>query len=434
MARHVRRGCGYVTNTSLGVKRPPNSFSLFLTGIAGTLKKYNKRRLTVKTSVFRMDLLRDKFNSLPCDRLAAISIAAAEAKKTSRSRRRSALCGLGVVVDAVAAVGPGASVTIAPVAAALAPAHADEAVIWSDQNNVTKTYRLVGDTLGQGTYGSCCKVQECDTGEQFCAKFSKDFLDARVALHADLTYMQGFNHPNIIHAYGMLVRRLHVEPDALLLPLMDGDLWTYAMDNFAKGPRLRNPLGLEERSASLQVLAGLSHMHRKSVVHLDVKPDNVLVQKSAVAGLICKISDFGNSQHTESAFGLHACPNIPANCVNAIVYRPFTLLEKGSSKVPVLLKYDLWAFGCMVWDLGQEMPRLRDRVVDAPIRLMSGVNEGRCDVARHARWNMRDARLRRVHRSVATLIRDLQPPSSMGRMLGKAIEVDACIRGWPCES
>ena len=173
---------------------------------------------------------------------------------------------------------------IAPVAAALAPATFDEAVIWSDQSSATRSYRLVGGRLGHGTHGSCRKVQECDTGEQFCAKFSKDFLDARVALHADLTYMQGFNHPNIIHAYGMLVRRLHVEPDALLLPLMDGDLWTYAMDNFAKGPRLRNPLGIDEGSASLQVLAGLSHMHRKSVAHLDVKPDNVLVQKSAGAG------------------------------------------------------------------------------------------------------------------------------------------------------
>ena len=98
------------------------------------------------------------------------------------------------------------------------------------------------------------------------------------------------------------------------------------------------------------------------------------------------------------------------------------------------LGHDLWAFGGIVFDVGQAGPRLRDETTGENLRLMSGVPRAPVDAAHRRRWCIRDSRLRGVHNAVASLIRGLQPQKDALREQIRVREVDAIIRQWQCES
>ena len=66
------------------------------------------------------------------------------------------------------------------------------------------------------------------------------------------------------------------------------------------------PLALEAvYRVGMDVAAGLAHLHSVGILHLDLKPDNVLLDSLGVA----KISDFGTARRkmrsylTNSSFG-----------------------------------------------------------------------------------------------------------------------------------
>ncbi|MBI3269782.1 MAG: SUMF1/EgtB/PvdO family nonheme iron enzyme [Planctomycetes bacterium] len=116
-------------------------------------------------------------------------------------------------------------------------------------------------------------------------------LEARVAL--------SLNHPNIVR-----VMHIDEERDAegrpgalyLLMELLHGG----SLRDLLK---TRRRLGWEEvRSLAGQVLEGLAHAHASRVTHLDVKPENIMVDRGGKVRLI----DFGLAQALGFDAGLSA--------------------------------------------------------------------------------------------------------------------------------
>jgi hypothetical protein len=108
-----------------------------------------------------------------------------------------------------------------------------------------------------------------------------------------------------------------------------------------------------------------------------MKPDNVLDEEPMVVGcgvdspaVVCKITDFGNLQAVAGLDSREAQPRASASCINAAGYRPPHLFERGKSWVDVKLGHDLWAFGGIVFDVGQAGPRLRDETTGENLCLM----------------------------------------------------------------
>ncbi|MHB8604803.1 MAG: protein kinase domain-containing protein [Thermoplasmatota archaeon] len=141
-------------------------------------------------------------------------------------------------------------------------------------------YRIEG-VLGEGTFGRTYLARDADLARAVALKHvtahSKDEVDLVLR---EVRVLAALRHPNIIQLLD--VERLG-DDVFLVLEYADGG---------SIGDRLRDggPLPLPEAVALIaQVLEGLAAAHATGVVHRDVKPANLLLDR---AGLV-KLGDFG---------------------------------------------------------------------------------------------------------------------------------------------
>ena len=92
--------------------------------------------------------------------------------------------------------------------------------------------------------------------------------------------------------------------------------------------------------------------------------------------------------------------------VNATIYRPLHLFHAAGSEVSVCYSFDVWAFGCIVFDVLQEHPRSRSAVAKVA-RLFSGVrmNDEYDYVLRVRNYRL----VQMLEKEVATLVIRCQP-------------------------
>ncbi|KAM6908273.1 proto-oncogene serine/threonine-protein kinase mos [Lycodopsis pacificus] len=115
------------------------------------------------------------------------------------------------------------------------------------------------------------------------------------------------------------------------------------------------PLG-EDRwlRYSADIVRGLLFLHSHSVVHLDIKPANVLVSSEDV----CKIADFGCSLKLEDGCEVSAISPHLSHVGGTYTHRAPELL-KGEGLTP---KADIFSFGITLWQLiTREQPYTGDR-------------------------------------------------------------------------
>ena len=162
--------------------------------------------------------------------------------------------------------------------------------------------------------------------------------------------MSHLDHPNVLRALGISLGG-DGEVTALLMPSFGSNLQTWIEGRQpAKlaSTVVEQPLRWAERACLIQVASGLAHVHARGIVHLDVKPENILVQGQHFA-----IADFGCCRTTgpcdPSVSGItHGM--LPANRVNSAQYRPLELFELNCRSVQPSPRSDLWAFSCVAFE------------------------------------------------------------------------------------
>ncbi|KAM9198166.1 proto-oncogene serine/threonine-protein kinase mos [Dugong dugon] len=101
---------------------------------------------------------------------------------------------------------------------------------------------------------------------------------------------------------------------------------------------------------SVDVVKGLMFLHSQSIVHLDLKPANILISEQDV----CKIGDFGCSQRLEDLLGFQA----PYHLGGTYTHRAPELL-KGETVTP---KADIYSFAITLWQMTtKEIPYSGER-------------------------------------------------------------------------
>ena len=400
------------TLRELGVQRVPSARELFWRDLRLHLRVFQKRRVGRKQGFWDLPTLHARWRALPQVEQATW-IARAEALKKSRtkelqSRRTSAAqtpapAPCTAAADAASPPGqdhlcvsgrPSATTTWlrldccaespgqSPEAAEAGPPvdHAPDALEWAERAGAgRRSLRRVpgaGARLGAGAYGACHVFEDVDTGERWCAKVQRkpSDRDQEMSLQQELKISQACNHTNVMRAYAVLPAG-GTGQHALLMACCQCDLhaWLTRRLAFAVAEEPGTPLQGASSAVLVQTCRGLAHLHGVGYLHLDVKPENVLVQPAeGQASIRVLVADFGMAECWEPRQG-EPPSYVDARAVQSPGYRPWDLFHASTGTVALQPRLDVWAFGCLVFDVCYEHPQLGGDPAKRP-RLYSNIS------------------------------------------------------------
>ncbi|KAI8917626.1 kinase-like domain-containing protein [Powellomyces hirtus] len=193
------------------------------------------------------------------------------------------------------------------------------------------------EKLGEGTYGIVYKAQNKDTGDIVALKRIRlDNEEEGVPCTAirEISLLKELKHTNIVRLYDVI----HTEKKlTLVFEYLDSDLKKFldAYGGDIDVPTLKHLM--------YQLLTGVAFCHEHRVLHRDLKPQNLLINKK----LDLKLGDFGLAR----AFGIPV--RSYSHEVVTLWYRAPDVLM-GSRQYSTSI--DLWSAGCIMAEMASGRP------------------------------------------------------------------------------
>jgi len=193
------------------------------------------------------------------------------------------------------------------------------------------------EKVGEGTYGVVYKAKNRETGDIVALKKIRlEREDEGVPSTAirEISLLKELQHPNIVRLHDVIhsENRLY-----LVFEYLDQDLKKH-MDSVPGGmsPKLI-------KSYMFQMIAGLNFCHARRILHRDLKPQNLLIDRSGAL----KLADFGLAR----AFGIPV--RTYTHEVVTLWYRaPEILLGQQQYSTPV----DMWSIGTIFAEMVMKCP------------------------------------------------------------------------------
>lgn len=209
------------------------------------------------------------------------------------------------------------------------------------------------EKIGEGTYGVVYKGKHKKTGEIVAMKkirLESDDEGIPSTAIREISLLKELKHPNIVSLLDVLMEESKLY---LIFEYLTMDLKKY-MDTLGTG-KLMNPSVV--KCYLYQITKAILFCHQRRVLHRDLKPQNLLVDKSGVI----KIADFGLGR----AFGIPV--RVYTHEVVTLWYRAPEILL-GATRYSCAI--DIWSIGCIFAEMATKKPLFQgDSEIDQLFRI-----------------------------------------------------------------
>lgn len=159
------------------------------------------------------------------------------------------------------------------------------------KNQDVKEEYTLRDELGRGKFGTVYRCEEKKTGRILAAKFIlTQRPDDRADVEREVEIMRSLQHPRLLQLYDAFDDSK--KQMILILEIIEGgELFERVIDD---------DFVLTEKACAIfvrQICEGVDYMHSKNILHLDMKPENVLC--TTRTGNRIKLIDFGLARFYE---------------------------------------------------------------------------------------------------------------------------------------
>jgi len=181
---------------------------------------------------------------------------------------------------------------------------------------------VIGSTIARGKFGVVKKLTDRATGNEYAGKFVK---------RGDVQREARLLHEVCCHNYIIGLESFYMTPKMEMVIVMElalrGDIFEYCV---GKSPFSE----ADAREITRQLTLALDFIHSRHIVHMDIKPQNILLSDDGN----CRLADFGLSRKIP-----------PGELVQEISGTPEYTAPEILDYSPITTAADIWSLGCVVF-------------------------------------------------------------------------------------
>uniref|UniRef100_A0A3B5B235 Myosin light chain kinase, smooth muscle-like n=1 Tax=Stegastes partitus TaxID=144197 RepID=A0A3B5B235_9TELE len=197
-------------------------------------------------------------------------------------------------------------------------------------HKVSDHYNVL-ERLGMGKFGLVYKLTHKETGRVCAGKFYKGRrAKEREAARKEIELMNYLHHPKLVQCLAAYDHK----PEMVMVMefIAGGELFERIVDdNFEH----TEPASVRYMQ---QIVEGIAYMHQQKIVHLDLKPENIVCVDTT--GTSVKIIDFGLASRIDGSTPLKVLHGTPEFVAPEVI-----------NYEPVCLETDMWSIGVICYIL-----------------------------------------------------------------------------------